>query len=90
MTQNFINPVKYQRESLIDKLFSTDNPHTQKIALNNEVNLQKHSGVDNVAIEIEIQGLSLITSLSSNVCQGGLDSAIVAWDASNVLNRKKI
>ena len=31
---------------------STDDPRTQKIALNNAVNLQKHYGIDEVAIEI--------------------------------------
>mgnify|MGYP001549710798 FL=1 len=38
---------------------STDDPLTQKIALNNAVNLQKHYGVDNVAIEIVAYGPGL-------------------------------
>jgi len=45
---------------------STDNPRTQKIALNNAVNLQKALGQDNVAIEIVAYGpgLSLLTDKS--------------------------
>lgn len=45
---------------------STDDPLTQKIALNNAVNLQKHYGVDNVAIEIVAYGpgLGLLTKKS--------------------------
>jgi hypothetical protein len=45
---------------------STDDPRTQKIALNNAVNLQKALGQDNVAIEIVAYGpgLSLLTSKS--------------------------
>lgn len=45
---------------------STDDPRTQKIALNNAVNLQKLLGVDNVAIEIVAYGpgLGLLTKKS--------------------------
>jgi intracellular sulfur oxidation DsrE/DsrF family protein len=45
---------------------STDDPRTQKIALNNAVNLQKQYGVDNVAIEIVAYGpgLGLLTDKS--------------------------
>ncbi len=45
---------------------STDDPRTQKIALNNAVNLQKAYGVDNVDIEIVAYGpgLSLLTKKS--------------------------
>ncbi len=45
---------------------STDDPRTQKIALNNAVNLQKALGQDNVAIEIVAYGpgLSLLTRKS--------------------------
>jgi len=38
---------------------STDNPRTQKIALNNAVNLQKLYGMDNVKIEIVAYGPGL-------------------------------
>lgn len=38
---------------------STDDPRTQKIALNNAVNLQKVHGMDNVAIEIVAYGPGL-------------------------------
>lgn len=42
---------------------STDDPRTQKIALNNAVNLQKMYGMDNIAIEIVAYGpgLGLVT-----------------------------
>ena len=45
---------------------STDDPRTQKIALNNAVNLQKLYGLDNVEIEIVAYGpgLDLLTSKS--------------------------
>ncbi len=45
---------------------STDDPRTQKIALNNAVNLQKLYGMDNVVIEIVAYGpgLGLMTSNS--------------------------
>lgn len=45
---------------------STDDPRTQKIALNNAANLQKHYGVDEVAIEIVAfgPGLGLLTKKS--------------------------
>ena len=45
---------------------STDDPRTQKIALNNAVNLQKLYGVDNVVIEIVAYGpgLGLLTQKS--------------------------
>ena len=38
---------------------STDDPRTQKIALNNAVNLQKHYGMDNIQIEIVAYGPGL-------------------------------
>lgn len=45
---------------------STDDPRTQKIALNNAVNLQKHYGIDNIDIEIVAYGpgLGLLTDKS--------------------------
>lgn len=45
---------------------STDDARTQKIALNNAVNLQKLYGMDNVAIEVVAYGpgLSLLTKKS--------------------------
>jgi intracellular sulfur oxidation DsrE/DsrF family protein len=45
---------------------STDDPRTQKIALNNAVNLQKLYGMDNVTIEIVAYGpgLGLLTKKS--------------------------
>lgn len=46
---------------------STDDPRTQKIALNNAVNLQKIYGMDDVAIEIVAYGpgLGIMTSGST-------------------------
>ncbi len=45
---------------------STDDPRTQKIALNNAVNLQKYYGMDNVEIEVVAYGpgLGLFTTKS--------------------------
>ena len=45
---------------------STDDPRTQKIALNNAVNLQKHYGIDNIIIEVVAYGpgLGLLTKKS--------------------------
>lgn len=45
---------------------STDDPRTQKIALNNAVNLQKLYGMDNVVVEIVAYGpgLGLLTTKS--------------------------
>ncbi len=45
---------------------STDDPRTQKIALNNAVNLQKLYGIDNIIIEIVAYGpgLGLMTKKS--------------------------
>lgn len=50
---------------------STDDPRTQKIALNNVVNLQKYYGIDNVDIEIVAYGpgLGLLTSESSQAAR---------------------
>jgi len=47
---------------------STDDPRTQKIAMNNAVNLQKHYGIDNIAIEIVAYGpgLGMLTSKSKS------------------------
>ncbi len=46
---------------------STDDARTQKIALNNAVNLQKYYGMDNVIVEIVAYGpgLGMLTSKSS-------------------------
>ncbi len=45
---------------------SSNDPLTQKIALNNAVNLQKHYGMDNISIEIVAfgPGLGLLTKRS--------------------------
>lgn len=59
----------YAKEDTVHKLViqvSTDDPRTQKIALNNAVNLQKIYGLDGVIIEIVAYGpgLGLMTSKS--------------------------
>ena len=50
---------------------STDDARTQRIALNNAVNLQKDYGMDNVKIEIVAYGpgLSLLTAKSSQAAR---------------------
>lgn len=50
---------------------STDDPRTQKIALNNAVNLQKHYGMDNIDIEIVAYGpgLGMLTKKSSQAAR---------------------
>ena len=50
---------------------STDDPRTQKIALNNAVNLQKLYGIDNVVIEIVAYGpgLGLLTEKSGQAAR---------------------
>lgn len=59
---------------------STDDPLTQKIALNNAVNLQKIYGLDNVKIEIVAYGpgLSLMTSKSKQA------SRVTSLSQSNI------
>jgi len=58
---------------------STDDPRTQKIALNNAVNLQKHYGMDNIEIEIVAYGpgLGLLTQKSK---QGKRVSSLAMQD----------
>ncbi len=63
-------PLKaYSAEDMPHKIViqvSTDDPRTQKIALNNAVNLQKQYGIDNIQIEIVAYGpgLGLLTKKS--------------------------
>jgi len=59
---------------------STDDPRTQKIALNNAVNLQKIYGLDNVIIEIVAYGpgLGLMTSKSKQA------SRVTSLSQSNI------
>ncbi len=47
---------------------STDDPRTQKIALNNAVNVQKALGIDNVIVEVVAYGpgLSILTKNGKN------------------------
>lgn len=58
---------------------STSDPESQRIALNNTVNLQKYYGIDNVAIEIVAYGpgLSLLTDKSE---QGERVRSLLAQD----------
>lgn len=61
---SFLNAADVAHKVVIQ--VSTDDPRTQKIALNNAVNLQKLYGLDNVEIEIVAYGpgLDLLTSKS--------------------------
>lgn len=65
MSMLIINTVNAAEHKLVIQV-STDNARTQKIALNNAVNLQKLYGIDNVDIEIVAYGpgLGLLTSKS--------------------------
>lgn len=58
-----------QAEDKIHKIViqvSSNDPVTQKIALNNAVNLQKHYGMDNIIVEVVAYGpgLNLLTKKS--------------------------
>ena len=66
----FLVATAYAQENTANKLViqvSTDDVRTQKIALNNAVNLQKLYGLDNVVIEIVAYGpgLQLLTENSA-------------------------
>ncbi len=65
MSMLIINTVNAAEHKLVIQV-STDDARTQKIALNNAVNLQKLYGIDNVDIEIVAYGpgLGLLTSNS--------------------------
>ena len=58
---------------------STDDPRTQKIALNNAVNLQKHYGIDNIEIEIVAYGPGL-GLVSENSSQKDRVASLVEYD----------
>ena len=65
----FLTGISYADEGATYKVViqvSTDDPRTQKIALNNAVNLQTLYGIDNVTIEVVAYGpgLGLLTSKS--------------------------
>lgn len=70
---------------------STDNPKTQKIALNNAVNLQKVYGMDDIKIEIVAYGpgLSLMTSNSTQASRvtSLTQSNIVFSACGNTMNK---
>ncbi len=61
-----INADSHTKNKLVIQV-STDDPRTQKIALNNAVNLQKLYGIDNVDIEIVAYGpgLGMLTKKSN-------------------------
>jgi len=61
-----INADSHTKNKLVIQV-STDDPRTQKIALNNAVNLQKLYGIDNVDIEIVAYGpgLGMLTQKSN-------------------------
>jgi len=72
---------------------STDDPRTQKIALNNAVNLQKLYGMDNVQIEIVAYGpgLGLMTKKSKQADRvTSLAMQDITFSAcSNTMNKLK-
>lgn len=72
---------------------STDDPRTQKIALNNAVNLQKLYGMDNVQIEIVAYGpgLGLMTKKSKQADRvTSLAMQDITFSAcSNTMNKVK-
>lgn len=56
---NGVNAGDDKKHQLVIQV-STDDPRTQKIAMNNAVNLQKLYGIDNVEIEIVAYGPGLV------------------------------
>lgn len=72
---------------------STDDARTQKIVLNNAVNLQKHYGMDNVVIEIVAYGpgLGLLTGKSKQASRiTSLAKQDITFSAcSNTMNAVK-
>lgn len=72
---------------------STDDARTQKIALNNAVNLQKLYGIDNVQIEIVAYGpgLGLMTNNSTQASRvKSLAMQDITFSAcQNTMNKKK-
>ena len=72
---------------------STDDPRTQKIALNNAVNLQKLYGMDNVVVEIVAYGpgLGLLTKNSKQARRvTSLSKQDITFSAcSNTMNAVK-
>jgi hypothetical protein len=73
-----VNAADMSRHKVVIQV-STDDARTQKIALNNAVNVQKALGVDNVDIEIVAYGpgLSLLTKASK---QGQRVSSLAMQD----------
>lgn len=61
-----VNAESHTKNKIVIQV-STDDPRTQKIALNNAVNMQKLYGIDNIEIEIVAYGpgLGLLTKKST-------------------------
>ncbi len=57
---------------------STSDPLTQKIALNNAVNVQKHYGADNVKVEIVAYGPGLSIMTKKNVLSKRVESLAIS------------
>jgi hypothetical protein len=72
---------------------STDDARTQKIALNNATNLQKHYGIDNVDVEIVAYGpgLKMLTKASKNAnrVEGMAMNAVKFSACKNTMNKIK-
>ena len=67
ITTNLVNAEDDKKHKVVIQV-STDDVRTQTIAMNNAVNLQKHYGMDNVAIEIVAfgPGLGMLTAKNDN------------------------
>jgi len=81
-----------ERHQLVIQV-STDDPRTQKIAMNNAVNLQKLYGIDNVDIEIVAYGPG-IGMLSSENDYASRVKSLIAQDITfsacmNTMNKVK-
>ena len=60
---------------------STDDARTQKIAINNAINVQKHYGIDNVDIEIVAYGPGLSMLTPKNKKQAARISSLVGMSS---------
>lgn len=66
-TFSFVNAADEKKHKIVIQVNSAD-PITQKMVINNAINLQNHYGADNIHIEIVAYGpgLSLLTSKSKH------------------------
>lgn len=90
LTMNLVNAEDDKKHKVVIQV-STDDVKTQTIAMNNAVNLQKHYGIDNVAIEIVAfgPGLGMLTAKNdhSSRVQSLLAQDIVFSACGNTINK---